>query len=145
MQTKPKMLAAINASLCTMLALAFAAHLHAGDSKSSPLGSWTCTGTGPNGDALVGAYFGAVDGELWGTLSERTTLGDPYATTFDHGRIQGDNISFTMVSKYSKVKITSRYKGKVTGDTISGKVEISRDGGTSAHDWTGKRDIKKKC
>ncbi len=118
---------------------------HADDIKNLPHRYWTCTGTGPNGGPLERVCLGVADGELWGSLTERTALGDPYGTTFYHGKLKGDEISFTVVSTLDGGKTTSRYSGKVTGDTIKGKVEISRGGETTTRDWSAKREtIKKK-
>jgi len=37
-------------------------------------------------------------------------------------------------------KLTSKYSGKLAGDTIKGKIETERDGQTRTRDWEAKRD-----
>lgn len=37
-------------------------------------------------------------------------------------------------------KRTTKYNGKVSGDTITGKIEFERNGETQSRDWEAKRE-----
>jgi hypothetical protein len=144
-QTKPQPPSfTISAVLCAALTVGLLALSHAEDIKYSPHRYWTCTGTGPNGGPLERLCLGVADGELWGSLTERTAVGDPHGTPFYHGRIKGAEISFTVVSTLDGGKTTSKYSGKIAGDTIKGKVEISRGREITTQDWSAKREAAKK-
>jgi hypothetical protein len=47
--------------------------------------------------------------------------------------------SFTYTREREGRKMTSKYTGKVSGDTIKGKIEFTREGQTRSRDWEAKR------
>src|SRR6266852_5711272 len=52
----------------------------------------------------------------------------------------GQTIETTLKLKQDGDKVTVKYKGKVTKDSIKGKVEFERDGQTRSRDWEAKRE-----
>ena len=54
--------------------------------------------------------------------------------------IKGDEIAFSVTREFNGNKRTSKYSGKVEGDTIKGSVERpGRDGAVQKNDWTATR------
>lgn len=76
------------------------------------------------GDKLTGAMVGRNDRE---TAIEDATWKD-------------GEVTFKVTRERNGNKMTSKYKGKVTGDTIKGTIETERDGQTRSRDWEAKRN-----
>ena len=49
-------------------------------------------------------------------------------------------ISFQVTREMNGNKVTTKYTGKVNGDTIKGKSESQRDGQAQSRDWTAKKE-----
>jgi hypothetical protein len=60
-------------------------------------------------------------------------------TEIQDGKFNDGDLSFTVVRERNGQKMTFKYTGKVSGDTIKGKTEIDRDGQTSSRDWEANR------
>ena len=60
-------------------------------------------------------------------------------TEIQDGTYKDGDLSFTVVRERNGQKMTFKYTGKVSGDTIKGKTEIDRDGQTSSRDWEANR------
>ena len=60
-------------------------------------------------------------------------------TEIQDGKFKDGDLSFTVVRERNGQKMTFKYTGKVSGDTIKGKTEIDRDGQTSSRDWDANR------
>ncbi len=113
------------------------------DKKADPNGTWTWTMPGRDGnpgreqvlklkvegDKLTGALQGGRGGE----------------TKIEHGKVNGDEISFDATREFNGNSFTAKYKGKVSGDTITGKISTERDGQTRDRDWTAKRKTEAKA
>lgn len=65
--------------------------------------------------------------------------GDPRQSEIEKGMIKGDEISFTITREFNGNKFVQKYMGKVSGDTIKGKIEFDRNGETQTRDWEAKR------
>lgn len=89
--------------------LLLAAALFAGDIT----GKWTGKVETPNGSRDVNMTFKAEGAKLTGTVSGRN--GD---TPIENGKIDGDNVSFTVTRKFNDNEIKMNYAGKVSGDSI---------------------------
>ena len=55
------------------------------------------------------------------------------------GKIAGDMLTFTVTRETPNGKFTTKYNGKVEGDTIKGKIAMDRGGQTTERDWEAKR------
>ena len=54
-------------------------------------------------------------------------------------------MAFSVTRELQGNKMTSKYTGKLAGDTITGKIEAKdRDGNDQSRDWTAKREPAKK-
>jgi len=94
-------------------------------------GNWKGTAEGPNG-SLQRTFIFKVDGaKLTGETSSEM-LGK---STISDGKIEGDNISFSITANMGGNELKLTYKGKVTGDGIQLTSEISGGGGGQAIEW----------
>src|SRR5262245_288557 len=56
-----------------------------------------------------------------------------------NGTVMGGNVSFEITSDAGGTEIHVRFTGKLQGDSIKGKAEITRKGNTMTRDWEPKR------
>jgi hypothetical protein len=61
-------------------------------------------------------------------------------TKIEDGTFKDGEVSFTITRERNNQKFTSKYKGKVDGDTIKGTIESQIDGQTRSRDWEAKRE-----
>ena len=118
-----------------VLAIFGAATLARADDTSNPTGTWKWTvkfgdqtremtlKLKLDGDKLSGAALGR-DGK-------ENPIQD---ATYKDGEV-----SFKVVREREGKKMTSTYAGKVSGDTITGKIQFERDGNSQSRDWEAKR------
>jgi hypothetical protein len=125
----------IQLAACVMFTLV-AANSFAAD-KVDPTGTWKWSFTGQNGQTRETTLKLKKDGDkLTGTVSGRN--GD---TAIDNAKLNGDEISFEVTREFNGNKMTTKYNGKVSGDSIKGKSESkNRDGETRSRDWEAKRE-----
>lgn len=76
------------------------------------------------GDKLSGVYVG-------GQSNTETPIED--------ATIKDDVVSFKVTRERNGQKFTTKYSGKLAGDTITGKSERERDGQTQSSEWVAKR------
>jgi hypothetical protein len=75
------------------------------------------------------------DGDkLTGTLT-----GPNGDTAIQDGQFKDGALSFTVVRERNGQKMTFKYEGKVSGDTIKGKTNFERDGQSQSRDWEAQR------
>jgi hypothetical protein len=98
-------------------------------------GTWTWTSTfgGQTRERTLKLKFekGTLSGSLSGREGQETAIQD--------AKFKDGEISFVVVRERDGQKMTSKYTGKLTGDTIKGKIEFERDGQTQSRDWEAKR------
>jgi|SRR5215469_233217 hypothetical protein len=97
-------------------------------------GTWKATAEGPNGSMERTFVFKADGNKLTG----ETTSSMMGKSAITDGKVDGDNISFTITIKFQENEMKVNYKGKVTGDSIDMTAEIGAGGGQSIQ-WHGKR------
>ena len=127
---------------CAVLALGAASQAQAADAT----GTWTWTRPGRNGgEAQKMTLTLKADGEkLTGSLtSPGRQAGDPVKTEISDGKVKGDEISFSVTREINANKMTTKYSGKISGDTIKGKAESERNGQLQSRDWEAKREETK--
>src|SRR5881394_502685 len=124
---------------CAVLALGAFAQAQAAD-KADPTGTWTWTSPGRNGGPDRKSTLKLkLDGDkLTGTLSAPGRGGQNNDADIADGKLKGDDISFTVIREFNGNKITAKYNGKISGDSIKGKIEIERDGQSNSRDWEAK-------
>ena len=112
------------------LACLLAASLFAADIS----GKWKGTAEGPNG-AIERTFTFKVDGSKLTGETESQMIGKSDITD---GKVDGDNISFTINASFQGNEMKLNYKGKVVGDQIKLSVEFPGGGG-QAIEYTLKR------
>ena len=116
--------------LISLIALAVAA------CAADLAGTWKGTAEGPNG-TIERTFVFKVDGaKLTGETSSEM-LGK---SVINDGKIDGDNISFTITASMGGNELKLSYKGKLTGDELRLTSEIANgDGGGQAIQWVCKK------
>ncbi len=76
-----------------------------------------------DGDKLTGAVMGRNNEE----------------TAIEDAKYKNGEVSFSVTRERQGQRFTMKYHGKVTGDTIKGKITIERDGQSQDRDWEAKR------
>jgi hypothetical protein len=101
----------------------------------SPTGTWKWSVTFNNqtrdmtlklkldGDKLTGAMVGRDNKE----------------TAIDDAKYSDGDVSFSVTRERNGNKMTQKFSGKLSGDTIKGKIESERDGKTQSRDWEAKK------
>ncbi|MGA2031126.1 MAG: hypothetical protein ABSG68_02615 [Thermoguttaceae bacterium] len=122
--------------LAATLVLAFvaAAAVARADDKPNPTGTWKWTVTF-NGQSREATLKLKLDGDkLTGAL-----VGRNGETAIDDATCKDGDLCFKVTRERNGQKMTSKYSGKLSGDTIKGKIEFERDGQTQSRDWEAKR------
>ncbi len=144
MQMNPRTaMSALRASVCTLIFLGLMPVLQAAD----PAGTWTWSTPGRNGgEPRKSTLKLKVEGtKLMGTVTTPGRQGgDPVVTEISDGKVKGDEITFAVTREFNGNKFTMNYSGKVSDDTIKGKIESERNGNTRSRDWEAKREMTKK-
>ena len=116
-----------------IVAAAFAAVASAADIG----GTWKGTAE-MQGNAIERTFVFKVDGNK---LTGETTSEMMGTSAITDGKIDGDNISFTVAVKFQDNEMKLNYKGKISGDTIKLTVDFSGFGGGGGQtiEWTLKK------
>lgn len=102
---------------------------------ADPTGTWKWT-VDRNGNKIETTLkLKYEDKKLTGKISGRNNM----ETDIEDGKVDGDDISFTVTREFNNNKFVSKYTGKVEGDTIKGKVETERNGEKMSRDWEAKK------
>ncbi len=131
----------IAATVAGFLAIGFAASAKAADATGT--WKWSTAGRG-GGQAREFTLKLKVEGDkLTGTVSTPGRQGaQARETAIENGKVKGDEISFSVTREFGGNKMTTKYSGKVTADTIKGKTEFERNGEAQSRDWEAKREKK---
>ena len=97
-------------------------------------GTWKATAEGPNG-SMERTFVFHVDGNQ---LTGETTSSMMGKSAIADGKVDGDNLSFTITVKFQDNEMKVNYKGKVTGNEIHFTAEVGGGGGQTL-EWHGKR------
>lgn len=119
------------------LALAFL--LNVAVQAADPSGTWTWTVAGRNGgqERTTTLKLKAEGEKLTGTISGRQNQS---GIEISDGKVSGDEVSFTVKREFNGNSFVQKYSGKVSGDSIKGKVMgKNRQGEETSRDWEAKR------
>ena len=105
--------------------------------KADPTGTWKWTVEFGERKFDQTLKLKLDDGKLTGTLS----LGKLEAKIED-GTFKDGQVAFTVVRDRKGEKATTKYSGKLSGDTIKGTVESNFGGKSLKRDWEAKREAK---
>lgn len=122
--------------LAVWLTLTLGFTASAQDKKADVTGTWKSSYTNQTGQVRESTFKLKVEGDkLTGTVSGRNN-----DTAIEEGKVKGDEISFQVTREVNGNKVTTKYDGKVSGDTIKGKAESQRDGQPQKRDWVAKKE-----
>lgn len=129
---------------CAVLTLGAASQAQAADAT----GTWSWSRPGRNGGEAqkTTLTLKAAGEKLTGAVtSPGRQGGEPVKTEISEGKVTGDAIAFSVTREMGGNKMTTKYSGKVSADTIKGTVERpARDGGDPTKtDWEAKREPAK--
>jgi len=98
-------------------------------------GTWNTALIINDGNRIEGTLKLKQDGDkLTGAVARNDT-----ETAIEDGKIAGDEITFKVIRERDGRKVTGKYKGKITGDSVKGKVESDWSGDWQTLDWEGTR------
>ena len=128
-------------ALTAVFALGFLAEAKAQDKTADPSGTWTWTMRGRQGrpDRKITAKIKVSGDKVTGTITSPGRDGQTNDTEIKDGKLKGDELSFSTTREFNGNSITTKYSGKVTADTIKGKMEFERNGEPVSRDWEAKR------
>ncbi len=148
MQSKQnKFVTLVKVVSCAILALSAVVQVQAEDKKIDPTGTWTWTTPGRDGGPeRKNTLKLKMEGDkLTGTLSSPGRQGGQSRdTAIEDGKLNGEEISFKVTREFNNNKIIQKYHGKISGDSIKGKLEFERNGEAQSRDWEAKREAEKK-
>jgi len=98
-------------------------------------GNWNTTLILGDGNRIEGTLKLNQDGDKLTGASVR----NGNETQIQDGTIAGDEITFKVIRDRDGRKVTAKYKGNITGDTIKGKVESDWSGDWQTLAWEGTR------
>lgn len=110
---------------------------------ADPTGTWKWTQPGRQGgpgfEQTLKLELKA--GQLTGTLlGAQTPMGQVPDVAIGDASFKDDAVAFTVTREFNGNKITTKYAGKLAGDTITGSTERpGRDGNVMKRDWTATR------
>jgi hypothetical protein len=96
-------------------------------------GTWKATAEGPNG-TMERTFVLKVDGNKLTGETTSTMFGK---SEISDGKVDGDNLSFTITVKFQDNEMKLNYKGKVSGKEIKFTVESPMGGQTI--EWLAKK------
>ncbi len=111
--------------------LTMAALLVVAASAADISGNWKGTAEGPNG-AIERSFVFKQDGTK---LTGETTSEYLGKSVINDGKVEGDDISFTITANFNGEERKLAYKGKISGDEI----KLSSDFGGQSINWTLKK------
>jgi len=127
----------VRLAACVVLAVGLAAH--AEDKKADPTGSWKWSMPGRNcGAAREATAKLKLEGDkVTGTVNG----GRGGDAAISNGSLKGDEVSFTVERENNGTKMSQKFTGKISGDTIKGKVETKRgENEAQSRDWEATRE-----
>jgi hypothetical protein len=120
--------------LVSTFALAIVAVTASARAAENPSGTWKWDVMFNNQTFNLSLKLKQEGEKLTGTLT-----GPAGDTDIQDGRYKDGELSFTVVRERNGQKMTFKYSGKVSGDSIKGKTTIDRDGQTNDRDWEAQR------
>ena len=132
--------------VCAIVALGFLNQVKAEDKKADPTGTWTWTMQRPGGggERTMSLKLKTEGDKVTGKLTSPGRDGQTRETEIADGKLDGDKISFTVTREFNGNKMTQKFNGTVSGDSIKGKIESERDGQTQSREWDAKRKTESK-
>jgi hypothetical protein len=120
-----------------VLVFVFAGVARAADDKKSVEGTWKWTVQGQNNQSFEQTMKLKMEGDkVTGVILGRNNT----ETKIEDATFKDGVLAFSVTRERNGNKFTSKYNGKLDGDTIKGKIETERNGQTQSRDWEAKRE-----
>lgn len=104
--------------------------------KPDPTGTWKWSVTVNDQKRDATLKLKLEGDKLTGTMLGRNNT----ETAIDEASFKDGEVAFSVTRERNGQKATTKYKGKLDGDTIKGKAESERDGKAQSRDWEAKRE-----
>ena len=101
----------------------------------NPTGTWKWTASLGGQDREQTLTLKLEGDKLTGSMPGR----DNAVTQISDASFKDNKVSFSVTREFNGQKLTTKYNGTLSGDTITGKSERERDGQTTSTDWVAKR------
>ncbi|MFO0884895.1 MAG: hypothetical protein U0894_12035 [Pirellulales bacterium] len=122
--------------LFVLLSLVTLGLASAATAAEDPTGTWKWSAPGRNQQTREVSVTLKLEGDkLTGTLPGR----DGKEVAIEEGTFKDDQVSFSVTREREGRKFVQKFSGKVSGDTIKGKIEFGGEGKTNSRDWEAKR------
>ena len=108
----------------------------AAQGKADPTGTWKWETTFKDQKREQTLKLKLEGTKLTGTMPGRK---EGEETKIEDGKFENGEVSFTVTRERGDMKFVTKYKGKLTGDTIKGTIESERGGESQKRDWEAKR------
>jgi hypothetical protein len=118
----------------TVLALVGTSAVQAAD-KPDPTGTWKWSVTFNNNTREMTLKLKLDGDKLTGAMVGR----DGAETAIEDASFKDGEVVFSYTRERNGQKFTTKYSGKLDGDTIKGKSEFERNGEKQSRDWEAKR------
>ena len=130
----------ITLGVCALAALTVL-QSRAEDKKADPTGTWMWTIPGRNGgpDRTNTLKLKMEGDKVTGKMMAPARGGETTTTEIEDGKVKDGEVSFSVSREGQNGKMTSKYHGKITDDSIKGKMEMERNGSPVSRDWEAKR------
>jgi hypothetical protein len=103
--------------------------------------SWSMPGRGGGEPRKMTLKLKMEGDKLSGTIATPARQGgEARETAIENAQLKGDAITFNVTREVGGNKMTQKYTGKISGDTIKGKIEFDRGGESQSRDWEAKRE-----
>jgi hypothetical protein len=99
-------------------------------------GTWKWTFPMPDGTKAQPKVKLKRDGDI---LTGKAMVNPGSEIAIQEGRIDGDQVSWSVIREQAGKKVTTRYAGKFAGETIQGTIESDWAGESRTYPWTAKR------
>ncbi len=106
------------------------------EDKAGPTGTWKWTVKFGDNELNFTLKLKAEGDKLTGTMSGPR---EGTESKIEDGTYKNGEVAFKVTRERNGQKFVIKYKGKVSGDTITGKSEFERNGETMSRDWKAER------
>jgi len=121
--------------------------VQAADEKAAPVAgtySWTSPGRNGGPERKSTLKIKQEGDKITGNISSPGRDGAAVETPIADAKLTGSDLTFKVTREFNGNKFVSSYTGKVTAESIKGKMEFERNGEKSSRDWEAKREAEKK-
>lgn len=129
-------------SVAAVVALSLVAGIARAEDKPTPAGTWKWSFTNPQNnqarETVLKLKF--EDEKLSGHIVGRNNT----EIAIEEATFKDNEVAFSVTRERNGQKSTTKYKGKLDGDTIKGTSERTNDGKTQSREWEAKRDKEAK-